>query len=416
MDDSMNDHSTERDWRPEGAAAAAVFLAGLIEAFWRNDYSGAPSQVLLVVTGVALAVLLSRHAPSVALALVWMVGAAQVLTGTQVLTVELVVAVVAFGCARWGSVATVVASGLSIPIAATVAVAMVLAGDYGVLRGIAVPSQIVDTAFRYGNVVLLGVVGLGMFVLAAPWLAGLLARSMQATRRVEVSQQAAEVDAARAQHEALQAQEIARLRNDQAQLARDVHDVVGHSLAVILAQAESAQYVPDDDPARLKQTLATIARSARSSLGDVRQVLSATATPEPLAGSLEELVRGVRAGGREVVVEEVGTPQPLPPELEVVAHRVLQEMLTNAVKHGGRESPIRVERHWPAGGYEQDLRIEVVNAFPDVAATVPIRTSGGSGQGLEGMRRRLDSVGGKLDVRRRDDAFTAIAWVPVRAR
>ena len=407
-----------RDWEAEGAGAAAVFLAGLLEAFRRTDVTS-PATALLIVTGIAAAVLLTRRAPGAALGLVWAVGALQVVTGTRALTVELVVAVVAFGCARWGSLATVILSGLSIPAAATVAVLMVLAGDYSVLRGVAVPTEIVRNAYRYGDVVVIGVAGLGMFALAVPWLAGLLARSMQQTRLVEVSQQAAEADAARAQHEALQAQEIARLREGQAQLARDVHDVVGHSLAVILAQAESAQYLPDDDPARLKQTLATIAGSARTSLHDVRQVLSATTAPGqpgPPAqrpGGLDELVAGVRAGGRDVVVEEIGSPQPLPPELEVVAHRVAQEMLTNAVKHGDRGGPILLERHWPAGGFEQDLRIEVRNPLPDVADTVPI---GASGQGVDGMRRRLESVGGKLDVRRRDGSFTATAWVPVRAR
>src|SRR4029077_18979167 len=72
----------------------------------------------------------------------------------------------------------------------------------------------------------------------------------------------------------------------------------------------------------------------------------------------EELLQGVRAGGHEVVAAEVGRPQPLPPELEVVAHRVVQEMLTNALKHGRRDRPVHVERHWPEGSWDRDLRIE----------------------------------------------------------
>jgi signal transduction histidine kinase len=85
---------------------------------------------------------------------------------------------------------------------------------------------------------------------------------------------------------------------------------------------------------------------------------------------------------------------------------VLQEMLTNAIKHGRRDSPVIVERHW-----DGELRIEVRNV---IGTTQP-----GAGQGVEGMRRRLEAVGGRLDVRRRDEAhgptFTATAWVPVRA-
>jgi signal transduction histidine kinase len=169
-----------------------------------------------------------------------------------------------------------------------------------------------------------------------------------------------------------------------------------------------------------------IANSARSSLEDVRQVLAATsgrAVPNLRLPELDSLVAGVRAGGQEVIATEVGTPQPMPPELEVVALRVVQEMLTNAVKHGRRDQPIRVERHW-----EGELRIEVQNAIAvdDTSSddTQPLATSRppaelppSSGHGIDGMRRRLDAVGGRLDVRRRADppTFTATAWVPVRA-
>jgi len=102
-------------------------------------------------------------------------------------------------------------------------------------------------------------------------------------------------------------------------------------------------------------------------------------------------------------------------------------MLTNAMKHGRHDRPVILERHWPEGSWERDLRIEVRNATsfggPDPASdmTQPIRVDEElPGQGLEGMRRRLESVGGRLDVRRRDEpdgpSFTATAWVPVSAR
>jgi signal transduction histidine kinase len=428
-----------REWLPETIGAVVVLVAGLAQVLRRVPFGLVPpAGLMLTVAGIAVAVLLCRRLPGAALALVWVVGIGHLLTVTPVLTVEAAVAVVAFGCARWGSIATVVLSGLSIPGAAAVAAVLTIGGYYGVFEGFPFFSRVVDGMQRFGDIVLVGAVVFGLLVLMVPWLAGLLVRSLGRTRRSEISQLAAEEDAARAQHEAFQAQEIAHLREGQARLARDVHDVVGHSLAVILAQAESAQYLPDD-PARLKETMATVADSARTSLQDVRHVLSSTPQTRPAGlGGLEELAAGVRATGQEVVVEEVGQPQPLPPELEMVAHRVLQEMLTNAVRHGRRDRPIRVERLWPSGGHEHDLRIEVGNALPETGAdpatpvpasppasppgvpsatdpTVPI-SSGGSGQGLDGMRRRLDSVGGKLDVRSRDGAFVATAWIPVRSR
>ena len=151
-----------------------------------------------------------------------------------------------------------------------------------------------------------------------------------------------------------------------------MHDVVGHSLAVILAQAESAQYLQDDDT-----------RDPEADDGEHRDLgphlapgRAPGARPRPAAAPRRrphrrprQLVDGVRASGHEVVATEVGTPQPLPPELEVVAYRVLQEMLTNAIKHGQRDRPVLVERHW-----EGDLRIEVRNVIDASAAeTQPLR-------------------------------------------
>ncbi len=107
----------------------------------------------------------------------------------------------------------------------------------------------------------------------------------------------------------------------------------------------------------------------------------------------------------------------------MVAPRVAQEMLTNAIKHGRRDRPVRVERAWPEGVYAQDLRIEVRNfSALHLGDTRPIEAGPqpNDGQGLDGMRRRLQAVGGKLDVRQRAEpegqVFTVTAWIPVSGR
>jgi signal transduction histidine kinase len=341
------------------------------------------------------------------------------------------VAWVAFAVGRWGSRTVVTAAVVSVP------------GVFVVGTGLAVLSRLLP-GYYYADVYPAGIFSDGpldgrglaggtVLVLAGlllPLLGGLALRSQAEADTSRRSQAVAEEERERAETQAEQATEIARLREEQTRLSRDVHDVVGHSLAVILAQAESAQFLPDD-PAQLKATLATIATSARSSLRDVRQVLSpaAASAAAPPAGAMELLVDGVRSGGRTVEVDEVGTPRPLPPELDVVAHRVLQEMLTNAVKHGARDRPVRLERHWPTGGFEHDLRLEVSNVEDQpgdgtdraVGETQPLVTVDASGgTGIDGMRRRLESVGGRLDVRRRThdgtSTFTATAWVPVSGR
>ena len=196
-----------------------------------------------------------------------------------------------------------------------------------------------------------------------------------------------------AEQQRAQAQRLAVLREEQARLARDVHDVVGHSLAVILAQAESGHYLPDEDPARLKQTMENIATSARKSLQDVRQILATTGgSAEPAAGvalpgaahpgggwpaaggsaastgdrtrandparagDLGQLINDVREAGVAIHTTVVGCDRPLPPDLAVVAYRVLQEMLTNTIKHGRAGEPVHVARSWGDG-----LTIEVTN-------------------------------------------------------
>ncbi|KAB2812998.1 hypothetical protein F9L07_14970 [Pimelobacter simplex] len=422
-------------WLPDAAGGAATFVIGMAEV---NRYSYDNAWFAVAVTaGVALAVGLARAQPALALAVAWMTALFQLVTGTRPMLTEVLLAVVAFGCARWGRMPTVWLSGLSVPVAAVVAVLWLSPYEfYQALQIIGIDGIAAD-AYRTGRFdwrVIGSVVGIAL--LATPWLLGLALRFAARSEDSRRSQVAAE-----AQRD--QAEEIAQLREEQAQLARDVHDVVGHSLAVILAQAESAQYLEDADTRGLKITMANIATSARSSLDDVRQVLSSTASngrgeaaPVTRNADLDSLIEGVRASGHEVVTTEVGTPQPLPPELGVVAFRVLQEMLTNAIKHGRRDRPVLVERHW-----EGDLRIEVRNAIPEetppLAETQPIAVppppppppsalptvaaptaTAGGGQGLDGMRRRLEAVGGHLDVRRRTDppTFTATAWVPMRSR
>ncbi|WP_243059788.1 sensor histidine kinase [Nocardioides sp. SR21] len=400
-----------RRWVPDAIAAGFVLVIGLLEV-QRNWYVELDPASATIIVALAGAVGLCRALPSAALALAWVIAAVQVASDTYVLTVELALAVVAFGCARWGSTLVVWSSGISIPLGAIIVVRW-LDSDL-VLRLVdrAGLKTLADAAYRGGDWRLtIGVMLLA--ILMAPWLLGLALRFSTRADQSRASQQAAEA-------ERDQAEQIARLREEQAQLARDVHDVVGHSLAVILAQAESAQYLDEVDTQGLKRTMANIATAARSSLDDVRQVLSSTsgaAVAPARHADLDSLIEGVRASGHEVVATEVGTPHPLPPDLEVVAFRVLQEMLTNAIKHGRRDQPVRVERHW-----EGDLRIEVentVDALSPRAAeeTQPIQAVPG-GQGLDGMRGRLEAVGGRLDVRRRIEppTFTATAWVPLRSK
>jgi signal transduction histidine kinase len=250
-------------------------------------------------------------------------------------------------------------------------------------------------------------------VLGLPWLAGLAVRSRKAAIASQLSQSHAEAEAESANQERSQMEEIAMLREGQARLARDVHDVVGHSLTVILAQAESAPFLDHTDPAALTRVMANIAESARSSLREVRAVLASPAGSGHRS-DLDALIDETRASGKHISVTDAGDPRPLPPELAAVAFRVLQEMLTNAIKHGQRDTAIAVTRVW-----DDRLRVTVTNTIGGDARAPATATATETGNGIGGMRRRLESVGGSLTAHGAsgDGAhFAVTATLPVRAR
>lgn len=403
-------------WWPEALLVLAVLLAAVTDATFGLLYWAPTPAGLATSLAMTVAVALFRQVPDAALAATWLAGLLFVLLpGAGIPTALVGAGAVAYGCARHGSRAVVWASGVSIPAAGLAGVLVLLSRTDDRIGPVA-PRVLVDrlydlvyaTPFRLETpFVALAVACAGFAILVVPWLAGLALRARAGQVEAEEAREVAE-------SETRAVADVAALRAEQAQLARDVHDVVGHSLAVILAQAESAQFLPDDQLPDIRQTLAHVAMAARQSLRDVRGVLASTrdGVPPPPPGSWESLVDGVRATGQQVDLVQAGTPRPLPPELEVVAFRVLQEMLTNALKHGVREDAIVVDVHWG-----DDLRIEVANA---TTQAVP----GVDGHGLDGMRRRLDGVGGRLDVRRRPHPdgregrvlHTATAWVPVRAQ
>jgi signal transduction histidine kinase len=357
---------------------------------------------LIVGWLMAVGASLHRQAPGVGLLLVWLAGVYQVLFGVDLLVAEAAVMVVSYGCGRWGSPPVLWLSGLSMPLAGIAGYVHAAAGiraygrEYVDSLSVLWRSGFWDRIAIAGRAAEFTVIAIACaLVLVVPWLLGIALRFRQRADVTEVARQEAVQDAA-------QAQQIAELKQQQADLARDVHDVVGHSLAVILAQAEAAQFRGDADHDSLQQSMRDIADAARGSLRDVRNVLSTSSDTAPQAiGSLDSLIDGVRTSGQEIVDRVIGTPRPLPPELDVAGYRVLQEMLTNAIKHSPREAPVSVTRDWTDG-----LCIEVSNE------TAP--TTGAPGQGLAGMRRRVDAVGGTLTVQHEGDRFAVTARIPVR--
>lgn len=188
------------------------------------------------------------------------------------------------------------------------------------------------------------------------------------------------------------AAEAARLRAEEQRLriAREVHDVVAHSLAMINVQAGVAAHVADRRPDEAKAALLAIKDASRSALTDLRATLGVLRsgderTPTPGLDRLPDLVAGIAGTGLEVTV--AGDPGPLPAPVDVAAYRIVQECLTNVVRHatGAGTVTVRLART------EDDLEITVVDDG-QVAAVGP------GGNGLRGMAERARALGGDVQA------------------
>jgi signal transduction histidine kinase len=197
------------------------------------------------------------------------------------------------------------------------------------------------------------------------------------------------------------------LLEERARIARELHDVVAHHMSVIAVQAEAAPYRP---PEQLAPSLATIRANAVEGLRELRRVLGVLREegvqgdpgPQPTLDRLDDLVLNVQAAGLQVTTAVAGAPRPLPPGVELSAYRILQEALSNAMRHAPG-SEVRVEIAYRPGS----LGLRVVNGPPRAE---PIR-SPGAGHGVLGMRERAAMLGGDLTAGPGSDGGYSVATV-----
>lgn len=373
------------------------------------------------------AIVVRRVRPSISLALAWASTIVHMAAALDVAATQLGLLVVLYSTARYGSTRVMRLAGVSAGVGAVIAVAYLqLIGSWS--------TQVFPLAFGDSSrLQLLAFAALTVVALAAPWALGLLVRTLRDERESRRRRAAAEVEAQRAQ-------QIVELERARTELARDVHDIVGHSLAVIIAQAESVRFLERADagapPSAAETVTATIADTARRSLAEVRGVLERTAAfGDAAAGSapsaakggdrgqvtispkvdlpdLEQLISDVATARPTLIASVTGQPLALDEPTAVAAYRVAQELLTNALKHGDSAGELGIARHWSADA----LEIIVTNAVAPVAAPDDLRTQperAAAGQGLTGVRDRLAAIGGRLELESAPDAFSARASIPI---
>lgn len=183
---------------------------------------------------------------------------------------------------------------------------------------------------------------------------------------------------------------------EQARIARELHDVIAHSVSVIIVQAAAAEDVFERRPDQARAALGSIERSARDALGELRRLLGAVrpgpeesaGAPRPGLDALDALAAPLHAGGLTVEVHREGEATPLPAGVDLSAYRIVQEALTNTVRHA-RASRADVTVRYRPDALEIDVRDDGV---------APPRNSGGQGHGLIGMGERAALLGGVVEA------------------
>jgi signal transduction histidine kinase len=222
------------------------------------------------------------------------------------------------------------------------------------------------------------------------------------------------------------AERLEREREEQAQravtaertrIARELHDVVAHSVSVMVVQAGAARRVLRAEPAKAEEALASVEQAGRQSLNELRRLLgvlrrdddrSFGRTPQPSIEALGELLNSTRKAGLPVHFTVEGTPRPLPPGVDLSAYRIVQEALTNALKHAG-PATAAVHLRYDA----DDLHVVVTD---DGRGSGAIANGDGDGKGLVGMKERVTMCGGELTAGHLPEGGFAIrARLPLQA-
>ncbi len=249
------------------------------------------------------------------------------------------------------------------------------------------PSELI---YHWGNLTLVYLVGHGLRV-SADRAAREAVRAHDAESRVREA-------------------ELAAIADERARIARELHDIVAHSMGMIVVQAGAAEQVVEDDPAFARRALSTIRTTGSSALSEMRRLVGvlrdpapgADFAPQPGLSALPDLVETARAGGLDVRLQVEGDREELPAGVDLAAYRIVQEALTNVRRHSAASC---ADVHLAVG--PSAVRIEVTDGGP----ARPV--AGPPGHGLVGMRERAALYGGRLEAAPQGTGFTVRAELPL---
>lgn len=373
-----------------GAALLFVLLAPMSLVFYGpgtgNTEIGGAAVVAVAIASVLMfgGVAIGRLAPGLALAAAWAGALLQMLAGFGPLPVDFAILLVLYATSAWGT-RRVLWWGFGSVLVGGVIATLYIVFVNGAARG-------TGTGWEQLSVGTL-LLGSSVMALGFAWVCGLLWRVILRARGTRAAQ--------------LQAESLAAEEQERVRIARDMHDVVAHSLAVVIAQADGARYAAAVNPDVATEALGTIAQTARGALSDVRMLLTQLRHrqgqgPQPTLADLEALFAQVRQAGIEprVTVDPMPPGEP-PAAIQLAVYRILQEALTNAIRHG--DGAVDVHLAWLRDRVDVDVRNTVAR---DVSVAP-------GGHGVIGMRERAQLVGGSLQAERRGTQFVVHATLPI---
>lgn len=383
--------ATMRDWAND-LMLTALLIVGTVGVLLPDLWLGAavlPHVTLSLL--MVMPLIVRRHAPMLALVGCTIAGILQLIFLDVPTPSLFAVPVVAYSVARW------------VPGYASRAVLLIgmVASVLGPARWLPYTSLLTFVLFFGGC--------LGAVI--SPYAVGRRLRELEKARRQQVA-------AAEERYRLLLAERDQQSRlveaSTRAEIARELHDIVAHSLSVMIVQAEGARAAAAKKPAVAEEALDTIAETGREALHEMRRIVGvlrstpgATAADFAPAPSLDDLPDLVARTSDRATFDVNGTAQPLSKALELTVYRVVQEALTNFLKHAGPDAHAQVNL-----SYEPtQLVVDITDDGQGVD-----ETSDGGGNGLRGMYERVTSMGGRLRAGTRPDApgFRVTAWLPLR--
>lgn len=370
---------------------AVVFVLLLVQVSLRGA-AGTAGLAITVGFGVALAI--RRRSPRWSLALAWVLAVVQMTGSVLVLFSNVAIFGILYCSAAYGDrllrrigLASAVVGGL-------------VAASY--LTYVSKDPFVADGTESSGDVQQFAVILAALWaVLGLSWALGRLSYARRNAIEAAHAQELAELEHARAQNDIAIEQERNRI-------ARDMHDIVAHSLAVVIAQADGARYVRAVDPEAVDAALTTISATARDALGDVRVLLaqlrhSEDDLPTPALDDIARLLDRMRAAGLRIDAAVSDAPVTVGAAAQLALYRIAQESLTNALRHGDTTREVTVALDSSPSGVEL-----VVGNFLNAAG----HSAEHHGHGVVGMRERAALSGGVCTAGADDGRWTVRVWIP----